>query len=182
MRGRSVPSLGRSVLFLLIAGTGLAAGCAETTREEEVSRVLTVDGSFADLLDRHRLLIARKEAYERELDLKRLMADQAITQLRQDVAATELEIRRKQAKLSEGLEPEYSNLQTDLEATEHELKQRKLERSQVGRELARIQKMQNAPDAELAELRRDSRRLELEITGFTAHRELVKRKLKLLVL
>jgi hypothetical protein len=146
---------------------------------------LAVDPGFADMLNQHRLLLARNQALERELDLKRLMTEQAISQLRQDVAATELGIRRKQAGLNETLAPVRLFLQEDLNRTVQEIRQRELERTQASKTLTRFRKSQNAPGpeaAELVEARREMRRLEMEVWGLKAHRELVERKLSLLEL
>lgn len=174
----------RGLCFLWLALC--VSGCSSGSRQEQLQRVLSADPGFADVLQQHRLLLARHQALERELDLKRLMADQAIGQIRQDVAATELGIRRKQAALKETLSPARSILEEDLGRTVQEIRQRQHQRAQASKILTRIQKSLKAlgppePD-ELVQARRQMQRLEAEVDILKAHRDLVERKLQLLEL
>jgi hypothetical protein len=176
----------RGFTFLLPALLLAASfpGCTAPGREEKLRQVLAVDPGFADMLNQHRLLLARNQALERELDLKRLMTEQAISQLRQDVAATELGIRRKQAGLNETLAPVRLFLQEDLNRTVQEIRQRELERTQASKMLTRIRNSLKTPGPETDELaaaRREVRRLEMEAQGLKAHRDLAQRKLSLLM-
>ncbi len=192
-KGDSAPRLVGRGFFLVLAVLGLSVpGCSEPNRQEQLERVLSLDPAFADALDLHRLLVARAQAFERELDLKRLMVEQTVNQLRQDVAATELEIRRKQAKLREELFPLRAQLEGDLSQTRQELRQRELERTHISKMLTRLQKSltsgaaqsveQIAKVAESDQARQAMRRLEMEIQGFRDHERLVILKLALIEL
>ena len=176
---------------LLLAGLW-AAGCAPANRDELAKEVLKADPAFASVLDKHRELANHIDTYEQEFALKRKTVEEAIAQMRKDLAASAAAVRAKTLEATKRLQPEREQLELGLSLAGEELRAKQAQRASLGRSIAQLRKSLNSADAALNpaersrqtkqtdEMARDAARLDHEIAALKEHARLLKLKLLLI--
>ena len=173
----------------------LVFGCAPPANREELAKeVLKVDPEFSSVLEKHRELSNRLETYEHELALKRSTVEQAIAQLRNDLAATSAMVKTKTAETKRRMEPEQKRFELELSMASEQLKALRSQRAMLGHSMAALRKATKSntgawteteranQQAQLDELLRETTRLDREMAGVKEHVRLLKIKLLLIKL
>ena len=170
------------------------AGCAPASREELTKEVLKRDPDFAAVLEKHRELSNRVETYQRELALKRATIEQSVAQLRKELAAAAAGARTKTAAVKQQMEPDRQRLELALSMASEELRAKRVQRSGLGRSIARLRKALSGEgtawsaderarqETQIQEMLHDAKRLDQEMAALTAHLRLLKIKLVLIKL
>ena len=163
-------------------------------RERLAKEVLQSDPAFSEVLDRHREITNRIATYDREMALKRKTAEQAIAQMRKELAAAAASSRVKTAELKKRMEPDRERVTLALAMASEELRAKQGQRASLGRTMTQLKKALKSPhtgwsaqertrqEARLQEILEDAARFDKEITAFTAHVRLLKIKLLLIKL
>ena len=182
----------RRLLLAALASGLLAAGCAPVNRDELTKEALAADPSFASVLEKHRELVNRIETYERELALKRNTAEQAIKQMRQDLAVSAEAVRAKSAETKAKMEPDRRRFIDALAQSEGELKAKQAQRAAIGRAISQLRKSLKSSreawtdterarqDTHVEEMLRDAARIDREMAAIKTHVRLLKIKLLLI--
>ncbi|HEX9780972.1 MAG TPA: hypothetical protein VGB20_07140 [bacterium] len=173
---------------LILAGV---IGCARDNREELIRKVLSADPGFSEVLARYQQIRNLEATYEQELELKRLIVDRQIEQLRQGVAATAEEVERKKRGLYGRLDPEREAWQEALGRAEDGLRELQTQRASLGRAIVKLRKVVRLAEEawtdeerarqqeQLQDMVRDGDRLDREIALFKEHMQLLQTKLRL---
>ena len=115
-----------------------------------------------------------------------------IQRLRQDLAESRKAVRKKKAHYRQLMEPERRRVEFSMSMAREELRTKRVQRSSVGRSLARLRKALDGVDetwspqerrrqeVQLEETLRDAQRLDEEITSMKEHVRLLKLKLRLI--
>lgn len=182
----------RRLLLMALASGLIVAGCAPVNRDELAKEALAADPSFASVLEKRQELANRIETYERELALKRGTVEQAIKQMRQDLAASAKAVRAKSAETKARMDPDRRRLIEALAAAGGELKATQARRTAIGRAISQVRKSLKSSseawtdeerarqDAHVEEMLRDAARIDHEMAAIKAHARLLKIKLLLI--
>ena len=183
--------LGYLLVGMVFAWT---AGCAPANRDQLTKEALQADPAFTTVIEKHRELQNRIETYERELSLKRSSVEQAILQLKKDLAATASGVRHKVAETKKRMQPDQQRLQLALSMADEELRATRAQRANLGRSVATLRKAAKSQGAEwtaeerarqeaqVSELLRDAERIDHEMAAIKQHARLLKIKLWLIKL
>jgi len=169
------------------------SGCGPQANEEQLrNEVLKADPSFADALNKRDELDNRIMQLERELALKQTQVDRQITLLRKELQETRVQVTQKTQKITAVLKPYLERVDHALAMASEELSSKRSQRASISRSISRLRKAlkQEKPpwteperarmDQELAELLRETERLDHEIAALNEHIRLLKTKRLLL--
>ena len=185
--------MNRRTRWVIFGLAVVLAGCSGSAgREQHTKEVIAVDPTFSAVLDRHRRLLNRLEAYDREFGLKRLMVERTISQLRQDLAATKRDITQRKAQLKSEMDPVRAGLMQDMAEARAEIAGLGLQRSTIGGWISKIKKaMLDAhgawpaeehahQQAELEQMLQTAHRMESEIEVLKNHIRILELKIELI--
>jgi hypothetical protein len=185
----------RTAPWLLVALIAGVAGCAPpATREQLAKEVVAQDPDFAAVIQKHKDIASRIQTYDRELALKRSTVENAIQQLRADLAGATTGIKLKINETKKRMEPDRQRLETALARASQELKTKRSQRAALGREISQYRKSvssaRTGPTPEdrrrheerLEEMLRDAKRFDMELASLKEHVRLLKIKLLLIKL
>ena len=190
-------SVHRSPATILCASVALlcfcGSGCGPQANEEQLrNEVLKAEPSFADALNKRDELDNRIMQLERELALKQTQVDRQITLLRKELQETRVQVTQKTQKITAVLKPYLERVDHALAMASEELSSKRSQRASISRSISRLRKAlkQEKPpwteperarmDQELAELLRETERLDHEIAALNEHIRLLKLKRLLL--
>lgn len=166
-------------------------GFAPANRGALEQDVLKADPSFGSVLEKHRELSSRIQTYERELELKRSDVDAQIGQLRKSLAAAAKSANTKISQTKSLMDPDRERLRLALTMAGEQLRGTQLQRSSISRSVSQLRKALKQENtalsakeragqaAQLDELLRDAKRLDVEILALREHVRLLKLKLLL---
>ena len=169
-------------------------GFAPANRGQLEQDVLKSDASFASVLEKHRGLTSRMQTYERELELKRSDVEAQIEQLRKGLTAAAKSANIKITQTKSLMEPDRERLRLALTMAGEQLRGTQLQRASLGRSISQLRKALKQENsalssqerasqaAQLDELLRDTKRLDVEIASLKEHLRLLKVKLLLIKL
>ena len=163
-----------------------SAGCgiAPLNRAQLEKDVVQQDPDFAWVLDRRRSLAKRMDIYERELALKRNTTEQAIAQLRKDLAGVTATVRSKIVETKRQMEPERVKLDAQLAEAMRQLRGQRDQLAQTDRAISALRRSDKASGAshesQINEMVRDAKRLDQEVALIKEHIRLIKTKLLLI--
>lgn len=185
--------LGQLILVPLLALSFKGCqGFAPANRGALEKDVLKADPSFISVLEKHRELGSRLQTYERELELKRSDVEAQIGQLRKGLSAAAKSAHGKVAQTKALMNPDRERLRLALTMAGEQLRATQLQRASIGRSIAQLRKTLKQEDAafssqdrarqaaQLDELLRDAKRLDVEIVSMKEHVRLLKVKLLLI--
>ena len=164
------------------------SGCAPANREQLIEEVLAADPAFAEVLDKHRELANRADTYSRELALKRKTVEETITIMRKDLKSSQATVRAKIAETKKQMQSEQQRLDLTLSLAGERLRATQVQRASLGRSIAQLRKSLTGDDspftaeerssrqAQMAEMERDTARLDHEMVALKEHVRLLKVK------
>lgn len=163
-------------------------------REQLIKQVLDADPGFASVLARHREMSRRIDTYQRELALKRNTVEQSIRQMRKELTETAIAVNGKVDETRRRVEPERKRLELALFMAAEEMKAKRVQRSSLGRAIAKLRKSRKSgelsalkeerlqQESQLNDLIGDAARLDQEIAALKERIRLIKVKLFLIKL
>ncbi len=172
---------------VLLAGFLVFSGCSNTedAREDMTRTVLEVDPAFNKVIEEYQRITNQMETIEREWELKQVLVDQKVQHMNQQLTAAREEVTLRQNQLNEEIEPERQELRELHAHTVDELRERQLQRSTLGRSIAKLRKAvklageawplseRQRQDDQLEQMLRDANRIDQEI-------EMIKQAISLL--
>ncbi len=179
----------RLIIWMVLLGLG---GCGPADLSAIKEEVLKTDPKFQAVLDEHEGYASQIETAEKEFTLKRSTVDRTIQRLRQDLAESRKAVRKKKARYRELMEPERRRVEFSMSMAREELRAKRVQRSSVGRSIARLRKALDGADetwspqerrrqeVQLEEMLRDAQRLDEEITSIKEHVRFLRLKLRLI--
>jgi len=146
--------------------------------------VVQADPDFSWMLEKRRSLAKRVDTYARELTLKRSTTEQAIAQLRKDLAGVTATMRSKIAEAKRQMEPERIKLDAQLTEALRQLREKREQLAQMDRAISALRRSDKASGAshasQMNEMVRDAKRLDQEVALIKEHVKLIKTKLLLI--
>ena len=171
-----------------------AGGCGWKPADRHTIRmeVLKADPTFSGALETHDNVANRIDVLERELALKRTQVERHVAQLRNELRTATTKVERDSAGLRTLLNPVIESVELVFAMGVEELKTKRSQRASLGRSISRLRKtMKDARgqwstsqrermEHELAELQRETQRVDQELAALNEHLRLLKKKRLLL--
>ena len=169
-------------------------GCGKPLSTEAMRRqVLAADPGFDKPLEKRDQLADRINVLRQELALKQAQVDGKIAQLRKELRETKTQALQKIEETRQGLSPERERVELALAMAGEELKAKRAQRASVGSQIAQLKKAAQGAsglgeqervrqEAKVAEMLKDAKRLDDEMTSLKEHVRLLKIKLLLIKL
>lgn len=182
------------VTAIVLLGVSLSVGCSNTeeARQEMTRTVLEADPAFNTVLEEYQRITNQMQAFERQWELKERLVAEKVDDLKQQLEQDRETVRERQNELTKEIEPERQALRELHARTSEELRQSQLQRSTLGRSIAKLRKAvklageawpvaeRERQDEQLAQMLRDANRIDQEIELYKQAITLLEAKLHLI--